>query len=86
MDRLRCVVERITYQNEQNGYSVIKCKAKGYNDLVTVVGAMANVNVGSVLSLTGEWKMDAKYGRQFSIVSYEEMLPATVIIKEKMLI
>ena len=44
MERLRCVVERITYQNEQNGYSVIKCRAKGYSDLVTVVGAMPEVH------------------------------------------
>jgi hypothetical protein len=35
MEQLRCVVERITYQNPQNGYSVIKCRAKGYSDLVT---------------------------------------------------
>ena len=40
MERLRCVVERITYQNEQNGYSVIKCREKGYSGLVTVVGAI----------------------------------------------
>lgn len=40
MEHLRCVVERITYQNPQNGYSVIKCRAKGYSDLVTVVGAI----------------------------------------------
>ena len=40
MERLRCVVERITYQNEPNGYSVIKCKAKGDNDLVPAVGEM----------------------------------------------
>ena len=85
MDRLRCVIERITYQNEQNGYSVIKCKAKGYSDLVTVVGAMPEVHVGAVLSLTGEWKMDAKYGRQFSITTFEETLPATVYGIEKYL-
>ena len=85
MDRLRCVIERITYQNEQNGYSVIKCKAKGYSDLVTVVGAMPEVHVGAVLSLTGEWKMDAKYGRQFSMVTFEETLPATVYGIEKYL-
>ena len=85
MDRLRCVVERITYQNEQNGYSVIKVKARGYNDLVTVVGAMPEVHVGAVLSLTGEWKMDAKYGRQFSITTFEETLPATVYGIEKYL-
>ena len=40
MDNLRCVVERITYQNETNGYAVIKCRAKGFNELVTVVGNM----------------------------------------------
>ena len=34
MERLRCVVERITYRNETNGYSVIKCRARGYQDLV----------------------------------------------------
>jgi exodeoxyribonuclease V alpha subunit len=77
------VVERITYQNEKNGYSVLKCRVKGYNDLVPVVGAMPETHVGSVLTLTGEWKMDAKYGRQFSVVSFEETLPATVYGIEK---
>lgn len=85
MDRLRCIVERITYQNEQNGYSVIKCKAKGYNDLVTVVGAMPEVHVGAVLTRTGMWKMDAKYSRQFSVETFEETLPATVFGIEKYL-
>lgn len=85
MDFLRCVVERITYQNEQNGYTVIKCKAKGYSDLVTVVGAMPDVHVGSVLSLQGVWKVDGKYGRQFTAEKWEETLPATVLGIEKYL-
>lgn len=85
MDRLRCVVERITYQNEQNGYSVIKCSAKGYPDLVTVVGNMPEVHVGSVLTLEGFWKVDAKYGRQFVMQTFEETLPATVYGIEKYL-
>ena len=72
------MVERITFQNEQNGYTVLKCRAKGYNDLVTVVGAMPDVHVGSVLSLTGNWRLDAKYGRQFALETFEETLPATV--------
>ena len=38
MIKIRCVVERITYQNPENGYSVLKCAVKNYNDLVTVVG------------------------------------------------
>lgn len=85
MDRLRCVVERITYQNEQNGYSIIKCAAKGYTDLVTVVGTMPETHVGSVLTLTGTWRVDKKYGRQFSVETFEETLPATVYGIEKYL-
>ena len=85
MERLRCIVERITYQNEQNGYSVIRCKAKGFNDLITVVGAMPEVHVGSVLALTGAWRLDPKYGRQFSIETFEETLPASVYGIEKYL-
>ncbi len=61
MDHLRCVVERITYQNAENGFSVIKCRAKGYNDLVTVVGSMPDVHVGSVLTMQGQWRIDGKY-------------------------
>ncbi|MDO4804491.1 MAG: ATP-dependent RecD-like DNA helicase [Lachnospiraceae bacterium] len=85
MEHLRCVVERITYQNPQNGYSVIKCRAKGYPDLVAVVGEMPDVHVGSVLSLGGFWKIDGKYGRQFTIQTFEETLPATVYGMEKYL-
>ena len=85
MEHLRCVVERITYQNAENGYSVIKCRARGYQDLVPVVGVMPDVHVGSVLSLGGSWRVDAKYGRQFSVETFEETLPATVFGIEKYL-
>lgn len=85
MEHLRCVVERITYQNAENGYSVIKCRAKGYQDLVTVVGSMPDIHVGSVLYLGGSWRIDAKYGRQFSMATFEETLPATVYGIEKYL-
>lgn len=85
MEHLRCVVERITYQNAENGYTVLRCAAKGSKDLITVVGLMPDVHVGSVLALDGFWKMDAKYGRQFSAERIEETLPATVYGIEKYL-
>ena len=85
MDHLCCVVQRITYANEQNGYTVLKCSAKGYQDLITVVGTMPETHVGSVLTLVGFWKMDAKYGRQFCVETFEETLPATVYGIEKYL-
>lgn len=85
MIRIRCIVERITYQNPENGYSVLKCRVKDYSDLVTVVGNLLDANVGSVLLAEGNWKVDAKYGRQFVAENWEETLPATVYGMEKYL-
>ena len=82
---LRCVVERITYQNPENGYSVLKVKVKGYNDLVTLVGNLLEVPVGSVLLCRGEWKVDKRYGSQFVAATWEETMPATVYGIEKYL-
>ncbi len=85
MQKIRCVVERITYQNPENGYSVLKCRVKDYSDLVPVVGNMIDANVGSVLIVEGSWKVDARYGRQFAAENWEETLPATVYGMEKYL-
>jgi len=85
MQKIRCVVERITYQNPENGYSVLKCKVKDYTELVTVIGNMLDVNVGSVLLVHGNWKVDTKYGKQFMAETWEETLPATVYGMEKYL-
>ena len=75
MQKIRCVVERITYQNPENGYSVLKCRVKDYSELVPVIGNMIDANVGSVLVCEGNWKVDAKYGRQFVAENWEETLP-----------
>ena len=85
MQKIRCVVERITYQNPENGYSVLKCRVKDYSELVPVIGNMIDANVGSVLVCDGNWKVDAKYGRQFVAENWEETLPATVYGMEKYL-
>lgn len=85
MARIRCVVERITYQNPENGYTVLKVRVKGYKDLVPVVGNLLDANVGSVLIVDGVWKADIKYGRQFMAERWEETLPATIYGIEKYL-
>ena len=82
---LRGVVERITYQNPENGYTVLKCAVKNHKDLVTVIGSLLDVNVGSVLLIYGNWKVDSKYGRQFVAETWEETLPATIYGIEKYL-
>lgn len=83
--KIRCIVERITYQNPENGYTILKCRVKDYTELVPVIGNLLDVNVGSVLLVEGNWKVDAKYGRQFVAQSWEETLPATVYGMEKYL-
>ncbi|AUG56791.1 SF1B family DNA helicase RecD2 [Acetivibrio saccincola] len=85
MEYISGVVERITFANEENGFCVIKIKSKGFSDLVTVVGNLASVNVGSILKLKGQWKMDSKYGRQFNAFDYREVVPATIAGIEKYL-
>lgn len=85
MIKIRAVIEHITYQNSENGYSILKGKVKDHNDLVTLVGTMLEVPVGSVLLCEGDWKIDRKYGKQFIVQSFEEVMPATVYGIEKYL-
>ncbi|MCL2538769.1 MAG: ATP-dependent RecD-like DNA helicase [Oscillospiraceae bacterium] len=85
MDNLRGVVERVTYVNEEKGYSVIKAACKGYAGLVTLVGNMASVSVGAVVTVSGEWTLNSKYGRQFNVSSWEESVPASIYGIEKYL-
>lgn len=85
MESLRCVVQRTTFMNEANGWTVLRVRASGFSELVTAVGNMGSVSVGSVLVIKGQWVTDSKYGRQFSVSEYEETLPATVFGIEKYL-
>lgn len=85
MINIRGVVERITFQNPENGFTVMKCAVKGYTDLVTVVCNTFDVHIGSVLLLEGDWKLDHRYGQQFIAEKWTETLPATVYGLEKYL-
>ena len=85
MIKLRCVVEHITYQNHENGWSVMKVKVKGYDNLVTMTGSLLDIPVGSVLLVDGAWRVDPKYGQQFVAQSWTEVMPATLYGIEKYL-
>lgn len=85
MVKLRCVVEHITYQNQENGWSVMKVKVKGYDNPMTLTGSLLDVPVGSVLLVDGDWRVDPKYGQQFVAQSWNEVMPATLYGIEKYL-
>jgi exodeoxyribonuclease V alpha subunit len=77
-DQLHGAVERITYYNEENGYSVIRLNVEGQPGLVTVVGNLPEVQPGESLHLEGKWTSHAQYGRQFKAERCKQVLPATV--------
>ena len=85
MESINCTIEHITYQNTENGYSVLQATVKGYREPQTVVGSFFEVTVGAVLKVEGEWKVDKRYGRQFSAQSWSETMPATLVGIEKYL-
>ena len=71
-------IERITYTNEENGYTVAKVKVRGQKGLVTVVGNLISPTPGEILQMKGEWANHPKYGEQFKAINYKTTVPATV--------
>ncbi len=75
---LKGQIERITYCNEETGYTVARLKAEGETGLVTIVGSIPGLSPGETVKLKGEWQSHAKYGQQFKTASCELVMPATV--------
>jgi exodeoxyribonuclease V alpha subunit len=76
---LEGVLERITYANEETGYTIARvATARSGPDLLTVVGPLLGAQPGESLRLTGRWGSHPRYGRQFEVASYVTVLPATV--------
>ncbi|MFG2137248.1 ATP-dependent RecD-like DNA helicase [Streptomyces sp. NPDC048650] len=73
------VLERITYANEENGYTVARVDTgRGAGDLLTVVGALLGAQPGESLRMEGRWGSHPQYGKQFTVENYRTVLPATV--------
>ena len=76
---LEAVLERITYANEDTGYTIGRVATERTGpDLLTVVGPLLGAQVGESLRLTGRWSSHPRYGRQFEVHSYTTVLPATI--------
>ena len=59
------LVERVTFHNAENGFCVLRAKARGHRDLVTVVGHAAVISAGEWITASGEWINDRAHGQQF---------------------
>jgi exodeoxyribonuclease V alpha subunit len=64
-EALAGLVERVTFHNPENGFCVLRVKARGQRELVTVVGHAPTINAGEWITATGRWVNDAQHGLQF---------------------
>jgi exodeoxyribonuclease V alpha subunit len=78
LNHLTGQIERITYSNEENGFTIARVKVPGRRDLVTVVGNLMSPMPGEIIKMQGEWTTHSKYGEQFKLVRYKTSVPATV--------
>ena len=79
------LVERVTYQNAENGFCVIRVKARGHRDLVTVVGHAAVISAGEWITASGDWTNDRTHGQQFKARFLKTSAPTSVEGIEKYL-
>ncbi|MGM0423633.1 MAG: YrrC family ATP-dependent DNA helicase [Thermodesulfobacteriota bacterium] len=77
LEFLQGLIERVTYTNEENGYTVAKVRIRGRRELVTVVGNITSPLPGQILKMKGEWAKHPKFGEQFKSVYCECSVPAT---------
>src|SRR4051794_12251900 len=82
---LEGVLDRISYANEENAWSVVKVQLEGKGEPITAVGNLLGIQPGENLRLRGQWVTDRQYGQQFKVESYQTLQPSTVVGIEKYL-
>jgi exodeoxyribonuclease V alpha subunit len=78
LSRLTGQIERITFCNQENGYTIAKVKVAGRRELVTVVGTLMTPMPGTIIEMKGHWGEHPRFGEQFRILEYNSTVPATI--------
>lgn len=78
MIQIHGYIERITFQNAENGFTVARLKEKGKRQLTVIVGTMPTVQAGESIQCKGDWKEDINHGLQFQVVEYEVHTPQSL--------
>jgi exodeoxyribonuclease V alpha subunit len=79
------LIERVTFHNSENGFCVLRIKARGHRDLVTVVGHAATISPGEWVTVSGDWTNDHTHGQQFKARFMRTSAPTSVDGIEKYL-
>ena len=78
LTELRGQIERVTYTNDETGFTVAKVSIHGNSGVVTVVGNMIEPMPGEIIKMEGEWAKHPKFGEQFKIIKYDTSVPASI--------
>ena len=76
-EQISGVIERVTFHNDESGFCVLRVKAKGHRDDVTVVGSLSSVTAGEWLTAEGWWVRDKEHGLQFKATTLKTVPPST---------
>ena len=79
------LVERVTFHNDDNGFCVLRIKARGHRELITVVGHAATISSGEWVTASGEWINDHTHGQQFKARFMRTSAPTSIDGIEKYL-
>ena len=79
------LVERVTFHNEENDFCVLRVKARGQRDLITVLGHAAMISAGEFVQAGGSWINDRTHGVQFRASFLKAAAPTTIEGIEKYL-
>lgn len=71
-------IERVTYNNPENGFTIARVRARGRREPVTVVGRFMDPTPGEVIEMTGGWKIHPTFGEQFEVSTYSIKAPSTI--------
>jgi ATP-dependent exoDNAse (exonuclease V) alpha subunit len=74
------LVERVTFHSATSGFAVLRVKARGHRELVTVVGTAPSVAVGEWIQATGTWRIDSQYGQQLRDLLYTAITRARKLL------
>jgi exodeoxyribonuclease V alpha subunit len=77
-EMLAGLVERVTFHNPENGFCVLRLKARGHRDLVTTVGHAAMISAGEWVAASGEWTNDRTHGQQFRARFLKTSAPSSI--------
>jgi len=85
MEQICGHIERLTFHNSENGYTVAQLKQKGQQDLICVVGTMPGIQPGETVRCFGHWKNHLVHGRQFEVDHFHVEVPADIVGIQKYL-